>query len=584
MKEASTAHWNSPNTEADNASGFTSLGSGYRASSGSFGDWLLSSYFWSSSLSGSNAWLRELHYNSAGVSRYYSALRDGFAIRCAVDFTDDCGVPNGDNSSCLDDCGVLNGDNSSCLDDCGVPNGDNSSCLDDCGVLNGDNSSCLDDCGVPNGDNSTCFISCSDTQQHDGYDYATVQIGGQCWFSENLRSDHYRNGDAIPGNLPDGTWSTTEAGAQAFYGGEEGNLSEYGRLYNWYAVDDARGLCPSGWHVPSDAEWKVMEMHLGMSEADANSTGWRSSGSLDVKLKEAGTEHWNSSSTGANNSSGFTGLGSGYRASSGGFSNLLNDGYFWSSSPFGGNAWDRGLNYYNAGVNRKISGRNLRYGFAVRCAIDFTDDCGVPNGDNSTCFSCGDTQEYDGYDYATVEIGDQCWFSENLRSEHYSGGQPIPGNLDDATWSNTEAGAQAFYGGEEGNLSEYGRLYNWYAVNDARGLCPSGWHVPSDAEYTVLTDFLGGSGVAGGKMKEAGYGHWNSPNTGATNTSGFTALGGGWRGTSGSFTNLLYNVYFWSSSPSGSSAWSRLLFVSLPDVGRSNYNPRYGFAVRCERD
>jgi uncharacterized protein (TIGR02145 family) len=198
---------------------------------------------------------------------------------------------------------------------------------------------------------------------------------------------------------------------------------------------------------------------------------------------------------------------------------------------------------------------------------------------------CVDPVTFDGYSYATVEIGDQCWFSENLRSENYRGGDPIPGNLDDGTWSTTEAGAQAYYNDDPANLAVYGRLYNWYAVDDARGLCPSGWHVPSDAEYTTLTDFLGGVSVAGGKMKEAGTTHWSSPNTGADNLSGFTGLPSGFRFPAGSFTNLLYAGYSWSSSSySGGNAWSSLLAFYTASEIRGYHEQQYGFAVRCARD
>ena len=105
------------------------------------------------------------------------------------------------------------------------------------------------------------------TVTYDGYTYDLVAIGDQCWFAENLRTEHYANGDAIPGELSDGEWSSTTAGAQAIYNNDASNLADYGRLYNWYAVDDARGLCPSGWHVPTDGEYMTLEMELGMSES-----------------------------------------------------------------------------------------------------------------------------------------------------------------------------------------------------------------------------------------------------------------------------------------------------------------------------
>jgi hypothetical protein len=113
---------------------------------------------------------------------------------------------------------------------------------------------------------------------------------------------------------------------------------------------------------------------------------------------------------------------------------------------------------------------------------------------------------FDGYDYRTVAIGDQCWFAENLRSDNYRSGAAIPGNLTDDQWTATTAGAQAVYKNDPMHLATYGRLYNWYAVNDARGLCPSGWHVPSDEEWTVLTDALGGEVLAGQKMKSSNWG------------------------------------------------------------------------------
>jgi uncharacterized protein (TIGR02145 family) len=228
--------------------------------------------------------------------------------------------------------------------------------------------------------------------------------------------------------------------------------------------------------------------------------------------------------------------------------------------------------------------------FEVGADTTFSYTCAPYFGD------CGDPVSYQGYDYATVLIGEQCWFAENLRSENYENGDAIPSNLSDSEWQNTTSGAVAVYGEDAGcnnyspdidacdpaqSLSEYGRLYNWYAVDDARGLCPSGWHVPTDGEWTVMTDFLGGESVAGGQMK-TDYGWYNGGN--GTNSSGFSGLPGGYRSSSGSFDSAGYFGNWWSSSPNGSNAWSRGLLDFYEFVYRDYFNLRSGFSVRCVRD
>ncbi len=209
---------------------------------------------------------------------------------------------------------------------------------------------------------------------------------------------------------------------------------------------------------------------------------------------------------------------------------------------------------------------------------------------------CGDPVGYQGYDYATVLIGDQCWFAENLRSENYDNGDAIPSNLSDSEWSSTTSGAVAVYGEDDGcsnyspdidacdpaqSLEEYGRLYNWYAVDDARGLCPSGWHVPTDVEWTVMTDELGGESIAGGQMKTT-YGWYQGGN--GTNSIGFSGLPGGLRSNNGFFRHAGRDAHWWSSSPVGSYAWYRFLSSGDESVSRFSNDRRDGFSVRCVRD
>jgi uncharacterized protein (TIGR02145 family) len=194
--------------------------------------------------------------------------------------------------------------------------------------------------------------------------------------------------------------------------------------------------------------------------------------------------------------------------------------------------------------------------------------------------------DVDGNSYATVQIGTQCWTQSNLRVSKYRDGSSIPNITDNTLWSQTNTsstGAWCNYSNDANNGTTYGKLYNWYAVNDSRGLCPTGWHVASDAEWTTLTTYLGGTSVAGGAMKSTTG--WTSPNTGATNSSGFTGLPGGYRSNFGGFLNVGNSGGWWSSSAAGSgSAWCRLLAYGSAVVGRYDYDRRGGFSVRCARD
>lgn len=176
------------------------------------------------------------------------------------------------------------------------------------------------------------------------------------------------------------------------------------------------------------------------------------------------------------------------------------------------------------------------------------------------------------------------WMKKNLDVSTYRNGDPIPEVTDHATWLGLTTGAWCYYENNSANGTTYGKLYNWYAVNDPRGLAPAGWHVPTDAEWTTLTVCLGGASVAGGEMKETGDTHWYN-NTGATNNSGFTALPGGYRADI--FYNLTYETYFWSSTGvDESTALARYLqfynagiHTDLPGDGKYA-----GFPVRCIRD
>jgi uncharacterized protein (TIGR02145 family) len=217
--------------------------------------------------------------------------------------------------------------------------------------------------------NSVGGGGCPVVKDIDGNWYKVVQIGNQCWMAENLKTTKYRNGDTIPTNLSNASWSTTSSGAYAIYNNAVVNDSIYGKLYNWYAVADPRGLCPTGWHVPSDAEWKTLETSLGMPASELNKGGGRGSAQNVGGKMKAVSSLWLAPNTGATNSSGFTGLPGGLRGNLGAFGDLGYGGYWWSSTQdFTTDAWYRGLDYFYAYVLR--SDNTKRVGFSVRCVRD----------------------------------------------------------------------------------------------------------------------------------------------------------------------------------------------------------------------
>lgn len=192
--------------------------------------------------------------------------------------------------------------------------------------------------------------------------------------------------------------------------------------------------------------------------------------------------------------------------------------------------------------------------------------------------------DIDGNIYHTVIIGNQIWLAEDLKTTKYNDGTPIPLVTGNAGWINLSTPGYCLYDNDITNRETYGALYNWFALQTGK-LCPTGWHVPSDEEWTVLTDFLGGESIAGGKLKEAGTVHWDTPNLGATNESGFTSLPGGFRGAQG----LCYYIRYWcqyrtSTSPFESVAYYRQMASDSErvDNGKGNAIQRLcGLSVRC---
>lgn len=226
-------------------------------------------------------------------------------------------------------------------------------------------------------------------------------------------------------------------------------------------------------------------------------------------------------------------------------------------------------------------------------------------------FSSSSLRDIDGNVYSTVEIGDQVWMTENMKVTHYADGSEIPLIENDSEWDKLSATAKAYcwYNNDRTNIEDYGALYTWAAVmngvssisnlsDKAQGVCPSGWHLPSDHDWKVLEMHLGmpnnelnldfGRGTdEGGKLKEKGTIHWNSPNTGATNETGFTALAGGLRFNNGQFGSMGRNAEFWTATEypiDDTEAWDRYLAWDYPGIGRYQRHKKDGLSVRCIKD
>jgi len=190
----------------------------------------------------------------------------------------------------------------------------------------------------------------------------------------------------------------------------------------------------------------------------------------------------------------------------------------------------------------------------------------------------GSITDIDNNAYKTIIIGTQTWMAENLKTTHYNNGTAIPFIPDATTWSSSTTPGYCWY---KNDSVVYGALYNWYAAS-AGNICPAGWHVPSDDEWTTLTNFINGDSIAGSKLKENGTTHWLNPNSSSTNEGGFTALPGRYINISGTYGNMNRTGYWWALPEASSvDGYFRLMFYNTKNVSRNNSSKTSGFSVRC---
>lgn len=281
--------------------------------------------------------------------------------------------------------------------------------------------------------------------------------------------------------------------------------------------------------------------------------------------------------------------------------NVSDDG--GSSSTVRGVCWSTGSNP-TITDNKTIDGSgqgdfisilsNLSVGTTYYVRAYATNDAGTTYGNQEifeTLIDGYTVIDIDGNVYNTVTIGIRVWMAENLKTTTYTDGTPIPNVTDGNDWVNLTTGAYVWYDNDVSWKDIYGAIYNWHTVN-TNELCPTGWHVPSDSEWTALSDFLGGGSVAGGKIKSTRtepepHPRWNLPNAGASNSSGLTAYAGGLRYTSGQFNGIGYDGRWWSSSEwqdDNTKAWYVTLSAGNPDLMKPVIQKYYGISVRCVKD
>ncbi len=477
--------------------------------------------------------------------------------------------------------------------------------------------------------------------------FKPVKICYQVWMKKNLDVDHYLNGDSIPqvtdplqfGNLTTGAW--------CYYDNDPANGAIYGKLYNWYALNDPRGLAPEGWHLPTNEEWDELASCLGGLTV--------AGGKLKtIGTQEAGNGLWAAPNSGGTNESGFTALPGGvFNTVSNSWASIGTDGIWWSmtDSQTGNpsHAWYWGLSSTSTALRKEYYHKSNAY--SVRCVrnapaprIDSVNPPTGMIGDTITIFGENFGQMQGGsivsfnniafikyicwsdtaitvripdgvsngglkvrvngiwsgefyYELkpgfpVSVKIGNQVWMTSNLNVDHYRNGDPIPEVQDITQWCSLTTGAWCYYNNDAALGETYGKLYNWYAVHDPRGLAPEGWHIPTDTEWTVLSNSLGGESVAGGKLREAGTAHWSFPNTGATNESYFSALPGGIlfndldkNTCKGIFFTIRLHGYWWTDSEIDAlNAKYRSLRNNDVIILKDKFLKNYGLSVRCIKD
>jgi uncharacterized protein (TIGR02145 family) len=435
-------------------------------------------------------------------------------------------------------------------------------------------------------EHSSCGGLTSITDPRDGQIYEVVSIGSQCWFKRNLNLGSMINSSTDQSN--------NYIIEKYCYNNDTAMCSIYGGLYQWneamwyYDVYGSRGICPAGWHVPTDEEWDQLGAHLGTLDYYPYDlpTWWYAGG----KMKETGTAHWASPNTDATNESGFTALGAGYwNETNGSFADLTVAARFFSSTRNNStSAWlDRII--YNNGSLFSYDAPILLDANSIRCVKgEYVDPCkGVK------------TVTYSGTVYHTVSIGTQCWLKENLKlGVHITNNFQEPQNngiIEKWCWNN-----DPYWCNTMGGLYNWNEAMKYFYTPGSQGICPSGWHVPTDEEFKILEGYADSKHIIGdpgwdnegargydvGNMLRATWG-FNYPGQDAF---GFAVVGSGARWCNGYLLGHYQSTSLWTSSYAGQGyIWIRYFRGGTASGwnGSSYHDKREGCEgnpVRCLKD
>jgi uncharacterized protein (TIGR02145 family) len=372
-----------------------------------------------------------------------------------------------------------------------------------------------------------------------------AQFGMQIWMKEDLDVCHFRNGDPIP--FARATMDFENAGKlgkPAFCIVQSGK--EVNFFYNWFAINDPRRLAPEGWHVSTRSDWEDLLSGLG---------GGKKAGD---RLKK---EKFVAAAPGL--------VQSGTLMSAGAMCS------WWTPEETGGDDALAAFTPFVTGNEVRLNGLSKSYGMQVRCVSD--DEAQYPGPRHAF----GTMTDQEGNRYRTIAIGTQTWMAENLRATKYNDGAEIPNEKSNSRWETLSTPAYTWYWDDrDAHRKTDGALYNFFAVETGK-LCPSGWHVPTKADWDMLGVFLGEQ--AGGKMKIAGTGYWSAPNEGGTNESGFCALPSGC--CTDAFSGLGTSTYYWSSTPdTDRDAFRGFLTWTSAKFQCTSYKKVHGNSVRCIRN